>query len=104
MVKATVTIRDKKSKVVFTKTWETKDIYKAAEKFSAMHPDCWVNVKVDEYNFVAMMPLNMEKDERLVDEGLMSISKFTSKWYGKQAPKKVVEQELIEEFGEDELV
>jgi len=104
MVKATVVVKDKKSKVIFTKTWETKDIYKAAEKFSAMYPDCWVNVNVDEYNFAAMMPLNMEKDERLVDEGLMSISKFTSKWYGKQVAKKAVEQELIEEFGEDDLV
>lgn len=104
MTKATVIVKDKKNKVVFTKTWETKDIYKAAEKFSTIYPDCWVNVKIDEYNFVAMQPVNMAKDQSLVDSGKLSITKFMSKWYGKQAPKKVVEQELIDEFGEDELV
>ncbi len=104
MVKATVVVKDKKSKVVFSKTWETADISKAAKKFSDMYPDCWVNVTVDKYNFVAMQPLNMVKDELRVDSGAMSISKFMTKWYGKQAPKKVVEQELIEEFGEDEIV
>lgn len=104
MVKATVVVKDKKNKVVFTKTWETKDISKAADKFSAIYPDCWVNVMVDEYNFVAMQPLNMKRDQALVDSGKLSIGKFMTKWYGKQAPKKVVQQELIEEFGEDELV
>ena len=104
MVKATVVVKDKKNKVVFSKTWETKDIYKAAEKFSTIYPDCWVNVTVDEYNFAAMQPLNMVKDQSLVDSGKLSIGKFMTKWYGKQAPKKVVQQELIDEFGEEELV
>lgn len=104
MVKATVVVKDKKSKVVFSKTWETADISKAAQKFSSMYPDCWVNVTVDQYNFVALPPMNMQRDERLVEEGLLSFNKYVSKWYGKQVTKKAVEQELIDEFGEDELV
>ena len=104
MVKATVVVKDKNNKVVFTKTWETKDISKAADKFSIIYPDCWVNVKADEYNFVAMQPLNMNRDQVLVDSGKLSIGKFMTKWYGKQEPKKVVQQELIDEFGEEELV
>jgi hypothetical protein len=104
MVKATVVVRDKKNKTVFTKTWETKDIAVAADKFSKLYPDCWVNVKVDDYNFVAMQPANMRRDQALVDSGKLSIGKFMTKWYGKQPSKKVVEQELIDEYGEEELV
>lgn len=104
MVTATVVVKDIKSKVVFSKTWETTNISNAAKKFASMYPDCWVNVTVDQYNFVALPPMNMQRDERLVEEGLLSFNKYISKWYGKQASKKDVEQELIEEFGEDELV
>lgn len=104
MVKATVKVKDKKNKVIFTKTWETKDIYVAAEKFSKLYPDYWVNVAVDEYNFVAMQPANMALDQKLVDSGKLSIGKFMTKWYGKQPSKKAMEKELIDEYGEEDLV
>jgi hypothetical protein len=104
MIKATVVVRDKKNKTVFTKTWETKDMYVAAGKFAKMYPDCWVNVTADAYNFVAMQPANMAADQALVDSGKMSINKFMTKWYGKQPSKKLVEQELIDEYGEEDLV
>jgi hypothetical protein len=104
MIKATVVVRDKKNKIVFTKTWETKDINVAAEKFSKLYPDCWVNVAVDKYNFVAMQPANMALDQQLVNSEKLSIEDFMTKWYGKQPSKKAVEQELIDEYGEEDLV
>jgi hypothetical protein len=104
MVKATIIIKDSKDKTVFSKTWETKNIESAADKFSLMYPDCWVNVTIDSKNFVANQPINMAKDQLLVDSGKLSIGKFMRKWYGKQPTKSQVKSELIEEFGEDKLV
>jgi hypothetical protein len=104
MPKATVKITDKKNKVIFEKTWETADVSKAAHKFSSMYPDCWVNVTADENNFSALSPMNMHRDERLVEEGLLSFNKYVTRWYGKQVAKKTVEQELIKEFGEEDMV
>ena len=105
MVKATVIIKDVKGKVVFTKNWETKNPESAAEKFSHMWPDCWVTVSVKVGKVtIAKQPLNMAKDQLLVDSGKMSISKFMKKWYGKAPSAKAIKKELIEEFGEEDLV
>lgn len=105
MVTATVRVKNAKGQLIFSKTWETKDPELAANKFTKMYPECWVNVNTDDNKtYIANQPLNMKKDQALVDSGKLSIGKFMTKWYGKQAPKKVVQQELIDEFGEEELV
>jgi len=44
------------------------------------HPDCFINFYWDD-NFIFGQPLNMEKDEVLVDNGQMSMDEFTAKWY-----------------------
>jgi hypothetical protein len=43
-------------------------------------------------------------DQLNVDEGELSLNKFTNKWYGKvsKAKLKAIEKELAEEFVEEE--
>jgi hypothetical protein len=43
-------------------------------------------------------------DQLLVDEGELSLNKFTSKWYGKISKKRLkeIEKELAKEFVEEE--
>jgi hypothetical protein len=103
MVKAHVIVKDKKGKQVFTKKWETPNPNLAATKFSAMYPDCFVRVYYGK-NEICLQPLNMTKDQKLVDSGLLSIGKFMTKWFGKSPGPRAMKKELIQEFGEDDII
>ena len=80
----------------------------AAEIHSRNNPDCIVILEwKDENNkdhFIQLRPYNMEVDQLQVDEGEMSITKFTTKWYGKVSKSKLkqIERELAKEFVEEE--
>jgi hypothetical protein len=48
----------------------------------SLHPDSFVNFYWnDNKNFIFGQPLNMQKDEILVDEGKMLMCDFIAKWY-----------------------
>lgn len=51
------------------------------------HPDCFVNFYWnDNKDFIFCQPLNMELDEKLVDEGKMLMDEFICKWYPELGP------------------
>jgi hypothetical protein len=95
--------RNEQKKVITPKTPSV-----AAEIHSRNNPDCVVILEWKDENdkdhFIQLRPYNMEVDQLLVDEGEMSINKFTTKWYGKVSKSKLkqIERELAKEFVEEE--
>jgi hypothetical protein len=108
MVTCNLTLRDWHSNKVQKKVIMPKDPIKASEIHSRNNPNCvvileWKDTE-DKDHFIQLRPYNMELDQLQVDEGEMSINRFTTKWYGKvsKAKMKQIEKELSEEFVEEE--
>jgi ferritin-like protein len=84
-----------------------KDPRVAAKLHAKIHPNCHVLVEWIDQDILKTaieLPYNITVDQLLVDEGDMSISRFTTKWYGKvsKAKLKAIEKELAKEFVEEE--
>lgn len=106
MVNIEVVIKDAKSNVILQKRIESKDPQKAAEKFSKKYPDCFVLIYLhDKNNVISISPENMKKDQELLDSGEISVNEFMKRWFpGKRPSKRDVVKDLVEEFGEEELI
>lgn len=107
MISCKLTLTDWFTKRVSKKVITPKDPSVAAEIHSKNNPNCMVTVQWEvegKQNVVTLRPFNMEVDQLHVDEGEMSINRFTTKWYGKisKAKLKAIEKELSEEFVEEE--
>lgn len=67
-------------------TIEVNGGYETAEAnhqvYREMFPDCQVNFKMDENNFIFAPPLNQEKDEIAYDEDRMTWNEYVTKWHG----------------------
>jgi hypothetical protein len=64
------------------------------------YPDCFVTVYADSKNFYCLMPKNMDRDQKLVDSGRVSMEQFMEKWYPMEprAKKKLRDEiEMLEE-------
>jgi hypothetical protein len=48
---------------------------------SEANPDCHVNFELDNGDFIAGMPLNMELDQAKIDTGEMSWRSYMKKWH-----------------------
>jgi hypothetical protein len=68
------------NEIQVTSTMET--VKNNHEVFRGAYPDSQVDFIIDDDNFIISPPLNMMKDEALVDQGLMSESVYSKKWYG----------------------
>jgi len=108
MVKCHVIIKDRKNKVLLEKEFDSKNPHIAAQKFSKMYPEGWVNLKQIEGRgdlYIALSPENMQKDQERVDNGDMTISAFVSKWYpGKKATKRDVKSQITKEYDTEDVV
>ena len=107
MIKCKLTLTDWFTKKVSKKVIMPKDPYVAAQIHSKNNPNCHVLVEwtdEDGPKQTVELPYNIMLDQLLVDEGDMSISRFTTKWYGKvsKAKLKAIEKELAKEFVEEE--
>ena len=107
MIKCTLTLTDWFTKKVSKKAIMPKDPYMAAQIHSKNNPNCSVLVEwtdEDGPKEAMELPYNIMLDQLLVDEGEMSINRFTTKWYGKvsKAKLKAIEKELAKEFVEEE--
>jgi hypothetical protein len=107
MIKCKLTLTDWFTKKVSKKVIMPKDPSVAAQIHSKNNPNCHVLVEwIDEDGpkQTVELPYNIMLDQLLVDEGDMSINRFTTKWYGKvsKAKLKAIEKELAKEFVEEE--
>ena len=78
------------AKNAFTKKMELEMLTQANEGenmdnihkiLSKVFPDCFVNIDMGEYGFIAGQPYNMAKDEILQAAGLMEWDDYMAKWY-----------------------
>lgn len=108
MVKCHIVIKDRKNKVLLEKVFDSKNPHVAAEKFSKMYPDGWINMKQVEGEgkfYVALTPENMKKDQIRLDNGEITINSFISKWYpGKKATKKDVKSQITSDYDTEDVV
>jgi hypothetical protein len=106
MITCKLTLTDWKTKKATVKTITPKNPQVAAEIHSRNNPNCSVVVEYYELRLkrVTLLPYSMILDQNLVDEGEMSINRFTTKWYGKvsKSKMKLIEQEIASEFVEEE--
>lgn len=107
MIICKLTLTDWFTKKVSKKAIMPKDPYVAAQIHSKNNPNCHVLVEwtdEDGPKQTVELPYNIMLDQLLVDEGDMSINRFTTKWYGKvsKAKLKAIEKELAKEFVEEE--
>ena len=107
MIKCKLTLTDWFTKKEKVKPIMPKDPRVAAEIHAKNNPNCSVLVEwtdEDGPKQAMELPYNIMLDQLLVDEGDMSISRFTTKWYGKvsKAKLKAIEKELAKEFVEEE--
>lgn len=107
MISCKLTLTDWTTKKVQKKVIMPKDPVVAAEIHSRNNPNCGVLVEYEndgKQKAVSLHPWNMVIDQMKVDEGEMSINRFTTKWYGKisKAKLKAIEKELAKEFVEEE--
>lgn len=108
MIKCKLTLTDWFTKKVSKKVIMPKDPMKASEIHAKNNPNCMVILEwkdsEDKDHFIQLRPYNMELDQLQVDEGELSLNKFTSKWYGKISKKRLkeIEKELAKEFVEEE--
>jgi len=77
------------------------DPLKAADKFSAANPECWVTLKqyTDGDDFYSLMPLNMKRDEDRIDSGDMSFDEFHEYWYPVKSDR--VRKALVKELNNE---
>lgn len=109
MIKCKLTLTDWFTKKETVKAIMPKDPYVAAQIHSKNNPNCSVLVEwadEDGPKEAMELPYNIMLDQLLVDEGDMSISRFTTKWYGKISKKRIkeIEKELDNEFKEEEEI
>lgn len=109
MIKCKLTLTDWFTKKVSKKVIMPKDPSVAAQIHSKNNPNCHVLVEwIDEDGpkQTVELPYNIMLDQLLVDEGELSLNKFTSKWYGKISKKRLkeIEKELESEFKEEEEI
>ena len=107
MIKCNLTLTDWFTKKVSKKVIMPKDPRVAAEIHAKNNPNCNVLVEwtdEDGPKQAMALPYNIMLDQLLVDEGELSINRFTTKWYGKvsKAKLKAIEKELAKEFVEEE--
>jgi len=107
MIKCKLTLTDWFTKKQTVKAIMPKDPYVAAQIHSKNNPNCSVLVEwtdEDGPKEAMELPYNIMLDQLLVDEGDMSINRFTTKWYGKVSKSKLkaIEKELAKEFVEEE--
>jgi len=106
MISCKLTITDWYTKKIQRKVIMPKDPAIAAKIHSKNNPNCSVIVEYHDPRLkrIVELPYNMTLDQNLVDEGEMSINRFTTKWYGKvsKAKLKAIEKELAKEFVEEE--
>lgn len=107
MIKCKLTLTDWFTKKEKVKPIMPKDPRVAAEIHAKNNPNCSVLVEwtdEDGPKQAMELPYNIMLDQLLVDEGDMSINRFTTKWYGKvsKAKLKAIEKELAKEFVEEE--
>jgi hypothetical protein len=106
MIKCTLTLTDWFTKKVSKKVIMPKDPAIAAKIHSKNNPNCSVIVEYHDPRLkrIVELPYNIAVDQVLVDEGEISISRFTTKWYGKVSKSKLkaIEKELAKEFVEEE--
>ena len=101
-----LSIKDRFSESVLEKIYTCPDVSVAADKFSAKYPDCWVSLVEVEDNaihatvcggdFAYCPPLNMTKDEILVEFDEMDLKDFQMKWYPGTDKLAALYQEDIE--------
>lgn len=109
MIKCKLTLTDWFTKKEKVKAIMPKDPYVAAQIHSKNNPNCSVLVEwtdEDGPKEAMELPYNIMLDQLLVDEGDMSINRFTNKWYGKISKKRIkeIEKELDNEFKEEEEI
>jgi hypothetical protein len=107
MIKCNLTLTDWFTKKVSKKVIMPKDPRVAAEIHAKNNPNCNVLVEwtdEDGPKQTMVLPYNIMLDQLLVDEGELSINRFTTKWYGKvsKAKLKAIEKELAKEFVEED--
>jgi len=107
MITCTLILTEWFTKKVSKKVIMPKDPFIAAKIHAKNNPNCSVLVEwTDEYGpkQAIELPYNITLDQLLVDEGELSINRFTTKWYGKvsKAKLKAIEKELAKEFVEEE--
>jgi hypothetical protein len=106
MIKCTLTLTDWFTKKVSKKVIMPKDPSVAAKIHAKNNPNCSVLVEYHDPRLkrIVELPYNIGVDQLLVDEGDMSINRFTTKWYGKVSKSKLkaIEKELAKEFVEEE--
>jgi hypothetical protein len=111
-----LSIKDRFSESVLEKIYTCPDVSVAADKFSAKYPDCWISLVEVEDNaihatvcggdFAYCPPLNMTKDEILVENDEMDLKDYQMKWYPKSTDNESAlheelsraEQELLAEM------
>ena len=101
-----LSIKDRFSESVLEKIYTCPDVSVAADKFSAKYPDCWVSLVEVEDNaihatvcggdFAYCPPLNMTKDEILVEFDEMDLKDYQLKWYPGTDKLAALYQEDIE--------
>ena len=100
---AKVEIKNRFGKIITKKSIYPKSIQIAAQKFSELHPDCYVTVISQSGEQVKLTPINMRKDEYKILTGHLDLEDFMMKWMpGKQVNSKLVQQEVESEFSIDE--
>lgn len=107
MILCKLKLTDWTTKKVQKKVIMPKDPVIASEIHSRNNPNCSVELEYEKdgkTKVISLHPYNMILDQNLVDEGEMSINRFTTKWYGKisKSKLKAIEQELASEFVEEE--
>ena len=106
MILCKLTLTDWFTKKETFKAIMPKDPRVAAQIHAKNNPNCSVLVEwTEEGPKQAMeLPYNIMLDQLLVDEGELSLNKFTNKWYGKISKKRIkeIEKEVAKEFVEEE--
>ena len=107
MILCKLILTDWTTKKVTKKSIMPKDPSMAAQIHSRNNPNCNVELtyeKDGKEKIIALPPYDMVVDQNRVDEGEMSINRFTTKWFGKISKSKLkqIEREIAKEFVEEE--
>ena len=107
MILCKLTLTDWTTKKVIQKSIMPKDPSVAAQIHSKNNPNCTVHLTYEtdsKEKTITMPPYDMVLDQSRVDEGEMSINRFTTKWFGKVSKSKLkqIEREIAKEFVEEE--
>ena len=107
MILCKLILTDRTTKKVTKKSIMPKDPSVAAEIHSRNNPNCDIELtyeKDGKEKTIILPPYDMVIDQNRVDEGEMSINRFTTKWFGKISKSKLkqIEREIAKEFVEEE--